>query len=366
MNKFSELELSQGVKEALDDLGYIEMTEVQSRAIPLIMSGRNAVVKSYTGSGKTAAFAVPLIEKLLQHEIKKVLVLGPTRELVVQVKEEMRNIGKNTKLRILAVYGGHGIEGEIDALQRGVDVLCATPGRLLDHIDRKTVHPEEFDVVVLDEADRMLDMGFVDDIKNVLDKVMPNNVHLFSATLDGKVADMVRQYIPSYEKIFIEDEIIGKNIIEKHVLVSREQKFRELVNYIREARNERVLIFVSTKKYADVLTERLVKRRFRAACIHGDLSQTKREHALNAFKQGKINILIATDVAARGLQIDDVEYVINYDKANDADTHKHRIGRTGRMGSKGYAITFVESGNGKHIRSPREMHSIQYHLERGY
>lgn len=333
------------LKAALAEMKYETATEVQAEVIPRVLAGHNVIAKSFTGSGKTAAFGVALSELIFSKKSGPVLIIGPTRELVVQVKDELRKINKHTGLRVFAVYGGHGIEGEIEALSGRVDMLCATPGRLIDHFERGTISPSHFHSVVLDEADRMLDMGFIDDIKKILSMVRPRNTHLFSATLDGKVAELIREHIPKYEEVIVKTEIIGTNIIEKRILVPRNRKFPQLVEYLKEAGKGKVLVFVSTKRWADMLKERLRERRFHAACIHGDMSQRARENALDGFKHGKHNILIATDVAARGLHIDNVDYVINYDEAPDADTHRHRIGRTGRMGAVGHAITFMSDGS---------------------
>ncbi len=368
MNEFESFEFSPQIKRALKDMDYRNPTEVQLRTIPLILDGYNVAAKSYTGSGKTAAFGIPLSSLIADGKKKSVLIVGPTRELVVQVKEELRNINRYTKLRIFAVYGGHGIEGEIKILQGKVDMLCATPGRLLDHIERGTINLRDFDTVVLDEADRMLDMGFVDDVRRILAKANAKSVHLFSATLEENVISLIKDYVQDYETVTIKDNLLGNNIIEKNLIVQRKNKFRELINCINKFGKNRALVFVSTKRYASILTEKLNRRGYRAVAIHGDLSQKRREISLGEFKSGRKRVLVATDVAARGLQIDNVECVVNYDAANDADTHKHRIGRTGRMGNKGYAITFLDdsSGAGPHSSGPKEFHGINYYIERGY
>lgn len=379
--KFEDMEISASLKEALAKMKYTSPTDVQERVIPVMNGGSNVIVRSHTGSGKTLAFGIPLSDRIICRKSRAVLILGPTRELVVQVKEELREINRFSGLRVFEVYGGHGIEGEIQALRGRVDILCATPGRLLDHIERGSIDIGMFDTVVLDEADRMLDMGFIDDIRKILEMVKPERTHLFSATLDGKVAVLIQDYIARYEEILLEEEIIGKDIIEKKFVVPREQKFKELYKYVHEAGRNRVLVFVSTKRFAETLKERLQRRGVHAMSLHGDLSQQKREQSLTAFKVGKANVLIATDVAARGLQIDNVEYVINYDEAVDAETHRHRIGRTGRMGAKGIAITFIDenpvqrgpyrgsvgSRDGpRTYKGVREVKSIQFHIERGY
>ncbi|MCK4319731.1 DEAD/DEAH box helicase [Candidatus Micrarchaeota archaeon] len=348
--KFEEMDIDDSIKKALKDMKYENATEVQLRTMPDINYGKNVVVRSQTGSGKTSAFGIPLSERIISGKSKYVLIIGPTRELMVQVKNEIKELNKYTNISAYAVYGGHGIVGEIRVLKGSVQILCATPGRLWDHIERKTINPLDFDTVVLDEADRMLDMGFINEIKKILGVVKPKNIHMFSATLDGRVAKLINKYITKYEEVILKDEIVGVDIIEKKITVPKEEKFTELVAHLKKAKGKRVLVFVSTKRYADKLKEKLSRMDFRATCIHGDLTQRKREVALENFKSKKKNVLIATDVAARGLQIDNVGYVINYDEAMDADTHRHRIGRTGRMGKMGYAITFLDSYDDRRSR----------------
>jgi ATP-dependent RNA helicase DeaD len=340
MVKFDDLVFDPSIHKAIKNMKYEESTEVQEKVIPLMIEGKNVICKSHTGSGKTLAFGIPAIHRILANRSKGVLILGPTRELVVQVKEELYQLNKYTGLRSYCVYGGHGMMEEIKNLRKGVDILSATPGRLLDHFQRRTIK-DKFDTVVLDEADRILDMGFLEDIKRILRHVRPENVHLFSATVDGKVARLIQEYIPEYEQVIIPNEIVGKNIIEKNIDVTKKTKFDKLVEIVQEANNSRVLVFTSTKRFVDLLCDKLVKLNFKADGIHGDKSQKAREIALSKFKKGTKNILVATDVAARGLQIDNVEYVVNYDPARDKDTHKHRIGRTGRMGNTGQAISFI-------------------------
>jgi len=344
--KFSDLIFNESIKRSLSELKYATATPVQEQTIPLMITGHNVICKSHTGSGKTLAFGIPLSDRLLTRKSGGVLILGPTRELVVQVKEEIGKLNRHTGLRVYSVYGGHGIGDEIGALKRGVNILAATPGRLLDHFKRRSLNPRIFDTVVLDEADRMLDMGFIDDIKKILEMVKPSSVHLFSATLDGKVAKLIHQYIPQYKEVILEEEIVGKNILEKHVQLRSSEKLSELMKILQMAGKSRVLVFVSTKNYVDMLTEKLISEGVSVMGIHGDKSQKYRELALDDFKKNKAQVLVATDVAARGLQIDDIEFVVNYDVARDADTHKHRIGRTGRMGKTGYAITFVSDEDG--------------------
>ncbi len=338
---FESMNFSREIKDAIKRMGYTEPTFVQTSTIPLMLAGHNVIVESHTGSGKTLAFGIPISDNILTGKSKAALVLCPTHELVVQVRDEIRKINHNIGINIFAFYGGHGMSSEIKAISNGIDILCATPGRLLDHFKQNNLDPNMFDTVVLDEADRMLDMGFIQDLRQILNYVRPSKVHLFSATLDKSVAKLIHEYIPIYEEVIATENLVGKNIFERHIKVSRDKKLDALVEIIKEAKNGRVLVFVSTKRGADFISSRLSRMHYKVEAIHGDKSQRSRDFALQNFKHGKKNILVATDVAARGLQIDNVEYVVNYDLANSADMHKHRIGRTGRMGEIGHAITFV-------------------------
>ena len=346
---FEDLKLSNEIKDAIKRMDYAKATNVQADTIPLILEGHNVIVKSHTGSGKTAAFGIPISENIFRSRSRACLIICPTRELTVQVKDELRGINARTRLNVQAFYGGHGMSAEMRAAREGIDILCATPGRLLDHFRNRSIDPRHFDTVVLDEADRILDMGFIHDLRKILEQVQPKHTHMFSATLDGKIAHLIQQYIPTYEEIIMSEEIIGKDILERHIKVQKDRKISALVEILEEAKGNRVLVFVSTKRNADFLARKLQQHHYAVESIHGDKSQRSREFALDNFRKGKVSVLVATDVAARGLQIDDVEYVVNYDLANDADTHKHRIGRTGRMGDTGHAISFV-GDDGRFIR----------------
>lgn len=362
--KFEEMQFSEKMKKAIRDLKYENTTEVQEQAIPALISGDNVICKSFTGSGKTLAFGIGASERLLNGKSFGVLIIGPTRELVVQVKEELHKLNRYTGLKVSVVYGGHGMNYEVQAIRKGVDILVATPGRLLDHIRQGVIKKDMFDMVILDEADRMLDMGFIDDIKTVLEYLRPKNTHLFSATLDGSVSKIIHRYIPTYKEISIKTEVVGVNIVEKNIEMRPQDKFLYLLELVKKAEGKKILVFVSTKRESENVERKLQKSGFYAASIHGDKSQRYREDALKDFKSGKAQILIATDVAARGLQIDNVEFVVNYDVARDKDTHKHRIGRTGRMGAKGIAVTFMtdedvyKSQRRQGRRPVRSQHSI--------
>ncbi len=339
--KFEDMKFSDKLHKAIKEMNYETPTEVQEQSIPLVIEGHNLICKSFTGSGKTAAFGIGISERLLNGKSHGVLIIGPTRELVVQVKEEVHKINRYSGLKVSVVYGGHGMMPEVQALRKGVDILCATPGRLLDHIKQGIIKRDFFDTVVLDEADRMLDMGFVEDLNKIMEFFKPKNTLLFSATLEQEIVKLIHKYIPNYKEVMIKTEIVGENIIEKKIEMRPQDKFLYLLEIVKKAEGKRVLVFVSTKREAENVERKLAKSGFFASSIHGDKSQKFREMALKDFKSGKVSIMVATDVAARGLQIDNVEFVVNYDIARDKDTHKHRIGRTGRMGATGYAITFM-------------------------
>jgi ATP-dependent RNA helicase DeaD len=341
VKRFDEFNIKPVLKNGLSRMNYSTATEVQDESFSVMMGSKNVVVKSFTGSGKTLAFGIPLSERLLRKDSNAVIIIGPTRELVIQVNKELQALNKFTRMKIFPVYGGHGITGEVMELRKKFHILCATPGRLLDHLQRGNLKHIDVDTVVLDEGDLMLDMGFQEDINKILKMVRPKNVHLFSATMEGKVTQVIKEHIKHYELIDIKTEIIGEKILEENHDLNPEQKFPKLLEYIHKSKGK-ILIFSSTKRYTEVLKERLDKEGIKCRTIHSDITQAKRENALREFKTGKIKILIATDVASRGLHIDDVEYVINYDTARTSEIHKHRIGRTGRMGKIGNAITFNE------------------------
>lgn len=351
VKKFDEFNIKPALKDGLRRMNYNDSTEVQELTFPVIMGSKNVVVKSFTGSGKTLAFGIPISERILRRDSRSAIVIGPTRELVIQVCTELQKLNRFSRMKIFTVYGGHGITGEVMSLKKGFEILCATPGRLLDHLERGNLKHMKVDTIILDEGDLMLDMGFQEDINKILRIIRPKNVHLFSATMEGKVTQVIREHIPQYELIDIKTEIVGTQIFEEEHKLRPEQKFPKLLEYLNKATGK-VLIFSSTKRYVEILRERIEKEGIRCNTIHSDITQARREHALREFRDSKIKILIATDVASRGLHIDDVEYVINYDSARSDDIHKHRIGRTGRMGKIGNAITFTEE-RGKRRRKDR-------------
>ncbi|MCI5911099.1 MAG: DEAD/DEAH box helicase [Oscillospiraceae bacterium] len=344
--KFNELEISKEIIEAVDDLGFEEMTEIQEKSIPAILENRDVIGKSNTGTGKTAAFGIPVIEKINEENAENVavLILCPTRELSMQVCEELKKFSKYKKnVKITAVYGGASIEPQIKALKRGVNIVCGTPGRVLDHIRRRTLKLDNLETLVLDEADEMLNMGFREDIEAVLEKTPEQRqVVLFSATMPPAILAITNKYQNDPLKIEIKSKYKTVDLIKQYyVNVAMGRKTDALHILLVSENPKSSMIFCNTKKMADDLTTELLKRGFRAAGLHGDMKQTQRTQVMESFKKGTVSILIATDIAARGIDIDNVEIVFNYDIPQDYEYYIHRIGRTGRAGKEGKAYSFV-------------------------
>ncbi|MFH0737199.1 MAG: DEAD/DEAH box helicase [Candidatus Micrarchaeota archaeon] len=340
--EFNEMGLSPKTLEALARLNYVEPTEVQEKAIPEIIAGNNLIVRSQTGTGKTAAFGIGIIERIVSGSSKKALILCPTRELAVQVCKELQGIAQLHALRIHVVYGGQSIIVQLDDLRRGTDILVATPGRLIDLSERGAVRINEFDIAILDEADQMLDMGFIDDVTGILDKLPQQRLTLLlSATLDESIMGIASKYVKAHKTIEIGDMVAASTIKEEHVEATDHTKFPRLIEVLREHKDMKTLIFRETKMGVDKLQSRIWQRGFKAGALQGDMSQAQRNRTLDDFKEGRINILVATNVAARGLHIDNLGLIVNYDKAQSEEIHLHRIGRTGRMGQEGKAISFV-------------------------
>ncbi len=333
--------LSNKTAHSLKEMGFENLTEVQKKVIPFILEGKEVICRSKTGTGKTAAFGIGLIERLVEKKSNKGLIITPTRELAVQVTRELSKIGKKHRINVLTIYGGVSIDNQISNLRRNPEIVVATPGRLLDLIKRGNINPKKFDMVILDEADIMLDMGFIDDIDKVLQMINPPPlIALFSATVDKEILNIADKYMKKYE--FVEMSDMGKpiEIVEKIIDVNKKEKFGALLDILFEDKNRKTLIFLNTKRGVERIADKIGEKRFRVGTLHGNMSQNKREYVLNEFKKNKIDILIATDVAARGIHIDNVDLVINFDLARSSKTHLHRIGRTGRMNQKGNAISF--------------------------
>ncbi|WP_181350157.1 DEAD/DEAH box helicase [Thalassobacillus sp. CUG 92003] len=343
MTTFNSLGLSEPILKALNSMGFEETTPIQEQTIPLGLQGRDVIGQAQTGTGKTAAFGIPMIEKIDQNSNSvQGLVIAPTRELAIQVAEEINRLGKAKGVKALPIYGGSNMERQIRALKSN-QIVVATPGRLLDHIRRKTIKLQNVHTAVLDEADEMLNMGFIDDIKDIL-KSLPEERQtlLFSATMPKEIREIATTLMKSPEEVKVKSkEMTVENIEQYFVEIPEKFKFDTLTRLLDIHDPALAIIFGRTKRRVDEVADGLQARGFQAEGIHGDLTQGKRMSVLNKFKQGRIEILVATDVAARGLDISDVSHVYNFDIPQDPESYVHRIGRTGRAGRKGESISFV-------------------------
>ncbi|WP_087974525.1 DEAD/DEAH box helicase [Oceanobacillus rekensis] len=344
MTKFNELGVSAPIMKALEKMGFEEATPIQAETIPLAMEGNDVIGQAQTGTGKTAAFGIPMINKI-DSKMKKIqgLVVAPTRELAIQVAEEINRLAKFTGVRALSIYGGSPMDRQIRALKDGPQIVVATPGRLLDHMRRKTIRIDAVQTAVLDEADEMLNMGFIDDIRDIL-KGIPTERQtlLFSATMPKEIRNIATTLMKTPKEVKVKaKEMTVENIDQYFVEIPEKYKFDTLNNHMDINSPDLAIVFSRTKKRVDEVTEGLQARGYRAEGIHGDLTQGKRMSVLNKFKSGRVDVLVATDVAARGLDISGVTHVYNFDIPQDPESYVHRIGRTGRAGRTGEAISFV-------------------------
>jgi ATP-dependent RNA helicase DeaD len=342
---FAELGLAPALLAAVTDVGYEAPTPIQARTIPALLAGRDVIGQAQTGTGKTAAFAMPILQRLdLAHAEVQALVLTPTRELAIQVAEAIHTYGKALgAVRVLPVYGGQGMQQQIKRLQAGVHVVVGTPGRVMDHLRRETLRPGAIRMLVLDEGDEMLRMGFIDDVEWILDR-MPaeRQTALFSATMPPAIRKIAARHLRLPETIAIETGTLTVAAVEQRYLnVSERQKLDALTRVLEVEAPEAALVFVRTKLAAAEVTERLQARGYAAEAMHGDMTQKDREAVIRRLREGQVEIVIATDVAARGLDVERISHVINHDVPFDAESYLHRIGRTGRAGRTGTAILFV-------------------------
>ncbi|MDA8345746.1 MAG: DEAD/DEAH box helicase [Thermaerobacter sp.] len=354
---FAALGLSSRVLKAIEEMGFEEPSPIQERTIPAALQGRDVIGRAQTGTGKTAAFGIPIVERLDRTIGVQALVITPTRELALQVSEEIARIGKFRGVKTLPVYGGQPYERQIRALRMGVPIVIGTPGRLLDHLGRGTLDLSKIRTLVLDEADEMLDMGFIDDIEKIFASApQERQTMLFSATFPSEIERLSRRYLRDPARIAIAPEQVTVPQTEQAFYEVRGHDRIEALSRVLDMESvERGIIFCRTKKEVDELSEALRARGYMAAGIHGDLTQRERERVLGRFRQGEIELLVATDVAARGLDIEHVSHVINFEIPQDAEAYVHRIGRTGRAGRSGVAITLIE---------PKEFRQLR-DLERG-
>ena len=342
--KFNELGLDSALLESIEKMGFEEATPIQSQTIPLALAGKDVIGQAQTGTGKTASFGLPMLQKInLRNRKVQGLVIAPTRELAIQTQEELYRLGKDKKIHVQAVYGGADIGRQIRQLKEQPHIVVGTPGRLLDHISRKTLRLDNIETLVLDEADEMLNMGFLDDIESII-KLVPENRQtlLFSATMPDDIKRIGVQFMKEPEHVRIKSSEMTATLIDQYFVKCKDfEKFDIMTRLLDVQTPELTIVFGRTKRRVDELARGLEMRGYRAEGIHGDLSQQKRMSVLRDFKNNHLDILVATDVAARGLDISGVTHVYNYDIPQDPESYVHRIGRTGRAGQSGQSITFV-------------------------
>ena len=358
MTSFADLGLALPILNALTTQGYAEPTPIQTQAIPHVMLGRDLQGIAQTGTGKTAAFALPILHRLLVDKKPaprrgcRVLVLSPTRELAGQIAESFRNYGRQTGLRTALMYGGVPKGRQAKAVAGGIDILVATPGRLMDHMQDGAVSLNGVEVLVLDEADHMLDLGFIVPIRKIVQSIPPVRQTLFfSATMPKEISTLAGQMLKNPVHVAVSPVATTVELVEQKVIfVETSRKRQVLADILRSSKMTRTLVFTRTKHGADRVTQHLEAAGQPAAAIHGDKSQPQRERALQMFKQGRIGVLVATDIAARGIDVDGVTHVVNFDLPNVPEAYVHRIGRTARAGHAGVAISFCDSSERAHLR----------------
>jgi ATP-dependent RNA helicase DeaD len=347
MQSFKDLPLSMEVLKGIEELGFDNLFPIQAQAIMPLLEGKDVIGQAQTGTGKTAAFGVPMVERIDPTSQKvQGLVLVPTRELAVQDAENISLFAKYAKLRVLPVYGGASIGNQIRALQSGVHIVVGTPGRIIDLIERRILNLASVKTVVLDEADRMLDMGFIEDIGFILARVPTNRqTSLFSATIDQTVMNVCNRYLRNPVKVLVsKDEIALTQMKQYYMLVNAHSKFEALCSILDENHIGRAIVFCKTRRGTSAVADKLRRKGYNTEPLHAGFTQSQRDFAINSFRDGKVKLLVATDVAARGLDIEGITHIINYDVPLDALVYFHRIGRTARMGREGTAITLVSYG----------------------
>ena len=348
MTQFSDLGLAETILRALNDEGYSTPTPIQAKAIPLLLQGHDLLGIAQTGTGKTAAFALPIIQKLQAETTRpapttaRVLVLAPTRELVAQIADSFRTYGRHARIRVTSIVGGVGHNPQVEAMSRGVDVLVATPGRLLDHMTGGTVKLSATQFVVLDEADHMLDLGFVVPIRKIISRLPKKRQSLFfSATMPREIATLANELLTDPVEVTVAPvATTAERVVQSAYLIDMKDKRDLLVELLRVKDFSRTIVFTRTKRGADKVAQYLAENKIPAAAIHGNKSQGARQRALAEFKDGRTGVLVATDIAARGIDVDQVSHVINYELPDVAESYVHRIGRTARAGHEGIAISF--------------------------
>lgn len=345
---FSDLELDNSILQALEDKGYSTPTPIQQQAIPVVLQKHDLLGVAQTGTGKTAAFAIPIIQRLARmdrhRKAIRALIVTPTRELAIQIEENIDAYSKYEDVKQAVIFGGVKQHAQVESLRKGIDILVATPGRLLDLMDQGIISLDHIEIFVLDEADRMLDMGFIHDIRRIL-KVLPSKRQslFFSATMPSDIQKLSKQILNNPKKVEVTPSSTTAQTVEQEIYyTNRADKKNLILHLLKDPKLDQVLIFTRTKHGADRLARELFKKKIKAAAIHGDKAQNQRQRALSEFKTGELRVLVATDIAARGIDIDKLSYTINYDIPNIPETYVHRIGRVGRAGETGTAISICE------------------------
>jgi superfamily II DNA/RNA helicase len=343
VNNFTDFNLKPELLHNILAKGYQKPTPIQDEAIPAVLAGKDVLGIAATGTGKTAAFAIPLINKILENPNKRIIILAPTRELAQQIKEEFRSFTPGLRVYMALAIGGAYLREQIIDIKRGPHIIIGTPGRIKDLGNRRVINFSGLDTLVLDEVDRMLDMGFIDDIKSIVDQIPAGRQTLFfSATVDRKIEALINTFLTDPVKISLKSQDTSSHVEQNIIRARRDQKEETLCNLLVKEEFKKVLIFGGTKMIVEKIGRTLITKGFSAGSIHGDKRQFERQRVLRAFKESQIKILVATDVAARGLDVKDITHVINFDKPNNFEDYIHRIGRTGRGNAKGYALTFVD------------------------
>jgi ATP-dependent RNA helicase RhlE len=359
VTNFTELGISEPLLRALEDADYKTPTPIQAKAIPLLLDGLDLLGIAQTGTGKTAAFTLPLLHNLEEdneragHKCARALILAPTRELVIQIADSIKTYGRHMRMRTAVVMGGVGQRPQVDALRRGVDILVATPGRLIDLINQGHVDLSQTEYLILDEADRMLDMGFIRDVRRIIENLPEERqTLLFSATMPGEIAKLSRDILFEPERVEIAAKTVAVESIDQRVHhLETSAKRSRLAELLAEPDFDRVMVFTRTKHGANKVVKYLERDGVSAEAIHGNKSQGARQRALDNFREGRTRVLVATDIASRGIDIDDVTHVINYELPNVPESYIHRIGRTARAGAAGVAISFCDASERSHLRS---------------
>lgn len=368
--RFKDLEIIEPLLKALKDEKYTEPTLIQEKAIPLILKGNDVLGSAQTGTGKTAAFAIPILQHLfLDRQLNKSprqinsLIITPTRELAIQIGASFSVYGKFTGIKNTVIFGGVKQGAQTDALRKGVDILVATPGRLLDLIDQGFISLKAVEYFVLDEADRMLDMGFINDIRKIIAKLPVKRQSLFfSATMPNNIVELSKKILINPKKVEVSPVSSTAETIQQYLYYTNKKNKKDLLNHIlQDQKINQALLFSRTKHGADKIARDLKKQKIKSAAIHGDKAQNQRQKALEQFKAGEIRVLVATDIAARGIDIDKLKYVINYDIPNIAETYVHRIGRSGRAGEEGNAISLCEPEENAYIKDIEKL--IHQHIK---